>query len=82
MITFYGSFLQSGIRSVLLEYADGGTLEDFFQTMRPPVKPTDLVKFYAALFKILQAISRIHDMDPHEYGGRKSFQGYVFLLRA
>ena len=71
IITFYGSFVQNETYNVLLQYADGGTLEDYFQNVDPPRHPSHTYQFWKSSFGLFMAINRIHDMNPNEEDGRK-----------
>jgi serine/threonine protein kinase len=75
IIGFHGSFTRGDTHNVLLEFADKGTLEDYFRTQIPPVDPEDIINFWQALFKILDALRHIHQLDGT--GGPLIFHGYV-----
>jgi serine/threonine protein kinase len=77
IIGFHGSFTRGDSCHVLLEYADKGTLEDYFEKETPPVDPEEIINFWEALFKILDALSRIHQINPDRAGGPHIFHGYV-----
>jgi serine/threonine protein kinase len=82
IIGFHGSFTRGDSYHVLLEYADKGTLEDYFEKETPPVDPEEIINFWEALFKILDALSRIHQINPDGTGGPHIFHGYVTLPQA
>ena len=69
IIGFHGSFTRGDEHHVLLEYADKGTLEDYFKNETPPVDPEEIINFWKALFKILDALSRIHNTIRGGAGG-------------
>lgn len=75
IIRFHGSFTRGDEHHVLLEYADKGTLEEYFQNEIPPVDPEEIINFWEALFKILDALSRIHRANTDGAGG--NYMGYV-----
>lgn len=79
IIGFHGSFTRGDTHNVLLEYADKGTLEDYFQKEIPPVEPEEIIQFWEALFKVIDALRRIHQTHPD--GGAFIFHGYVILPR-
>lgn len=81
MIGFYGSFIQDGTFNILLEYADGGTLEDYFQMAREPSSGEEILKFWQALFGIIKALDKIHDVRSSDPYGPQIFQGYVCYAR-
>ena len=80
IIGFHGSFTRGDTHNVLLEYADKGTLEKYFLTQIPPVHPEQIINFWQALFKLLDALSRIHEVD-RTTGGPLIIHGYVTLPR-
>lgn len=60
LVQYLGSFKHSDTYNILLEYADGGTLEDFFQNISPPSLAEHMILFWERLFDIFKALSRIH----------------------
>lgn len=60
LIQFLGSYRQGDTYNILLEYADRGTLEDFFRHTTPPSLGEDIVMFWDRLFNVIKALSRIH----------------------
>ena len=63
LIQFFGSYKQGDTYNILLEYADRGTLEDFFRNVTPPSLSEDVVMFWGRLFSIIKALSRIHALE-------------------
>jgi serine/threonine protein kinase len=63
LITFYGSYIHKGTYNIILEYADGGSLEDYFQHNAPPWKSEDIVRLWTSLFGILKALNSIHTVE-------------------
>ncbi|KAL8842972.1 MAG: hypothetical protein Q9176_002275 [Flavoplaca citrina] len=61
LIRYFGSYKQGDTHNVLLEYADLGTLEDYFKKTTPPSLDEDIVMFWGRLFNVLKALSRIHE---------------------
>jgi len=68
VIGFCGSFTQGDTFNVLLEYANGGTLEDFLQKHEPPTNAEDIYKFWSAIFNLTKAIESIHAVSPDPSG--------------
>ena len=66
IIGFYGSFVRNGTFNVLLEYADRGTLAQYFDTVPPPSSGEDILKFWHELSKTLGALTAIHSVQPHD----------------
>lgn len=60
LIKLLGSYKQGDTYNILLEYADRGTLEDFFQTTDPPTRGKDINNFWSGLFSVIKALQRIH----------------------
>lgn len=79
IIGFHGSFTQNGTFNVLLEFADKGTLEEYFEKTSPPSSGEDVIKFWRGLFKILRALNMIHNVPKGESDGPQFFQGYLAL---
>ena len=70
MIGFHGSYIHRGTYNIILEFADGGTLEDFFKERSPPKKGPDIIAFWENLFEVIKALFRLHEQsvsenDPH-----------------
>jgi len=60
MIGFYGSYIHGGSYNILLEFADKGSLEEYFQHETPPSHGEDIIKFWAHLFELTKALNAIH----------------------
>lgn len=61
MIGYYGSFMQENRFNIILEYADQGTLEQYFKKVPPPTTPEDIIQFWEGMFMLLEALMRIHE---------------------
>jgi serine/threonine protein kinase len=65
--TYYGNFQQvkydtlnpKTTNYVIIEYADRGTLKDYF-TKLPPSEPRDIINFWKSLCNIAKALQSIH----------------------
>lgn len=68
MIGFYGSFKQGETSNILLEYAGGGTLEDFLQRNDPPTDSEGIYKLWSAAFEPIKAIQHIHSINRDDDG--------------
>lgn len=66
LIQFLGSYKQGDTYNILLEYADRGTLEDFFGKVPPPSLSEDIVMFWGRFFNVIQALVRIHGTERPE----------------
>lgn len=79
IIGFHGSFVRDGTYNVLLEYADRGTLEQYFDTIQPPSSGEDTIKFWRGLFKTFGALVAIHSVQPSDSAASSDasiFQGW------
>ena len=79
IIGFYGSFVRNGTFNVLLEYADRGTLAQYFDTVSPPSSGKDILKFWRELSKTLGALTAIQSVQPSNpatSSTSQTFQGY------
>lgn len=71
---FYGSWVQFGMYNMILEYVEGGTLADFFQTVEPPTSEEDIGKFWRNLLDIIKVVERIHEL-PSSNSKQEYMQG-------
>lgn len=83
LITFFGSYIHAGTYNVILEYADQGSLEDYFQTIKPPIDLADISKVWVSLFGILKGLESIHRVElarPNAGSGITSIlNGFVII---
>jgi serine/threonine protein kinase len=75
IIAFRGSFIRGDSFNVLLEYADKGSLEDYFRTVQPPADGEQIIQFWEALSEIVGALMKIHGVKPDDTGQGRVFQG-------
>ncbi|KAF4912226.1 Serine/threonine-protein kinase [Colletotrichum fructicola] len=61
IVTYYGSFGCMGRRTIVLEYAPGGTLLQFFKERQPPKTDCHRVQFWQNLFGLLGGLEAIDD---------------------
>lgn len=80
IIKFHGSFVRGTSYNVLLEYADKGTLADYFKTESPPADGKEIIQFWEAMFKLLDALRCIHEVGSDDSHESRVFQGYVTTL--
>ncbi|KPI38136.1 uncharacterized protein AB675_1060 [Cyphellophora attinorum] len=79
LIGCYGAFKQNGSYHVILEYANVGTLEDYFNKVNPPEEKGDVLKLWTNLFDVNNALVKIHDGgDSNSSASQKGeiFQGW------
>ena len=82
-IQYLGSYQQGGTYNILLEFADGGTLEDFFQYTAPPTSSEQILMFWERFFNVVKALSLIHEYEgPEGVKGPDVLVGYVKTLRS
>jgi hypothetical protein len=63
-LKYHGSFIQNQKGYILLEYANEGSLLDFFQRQTPPYTREKLHDLWNNLFELLLGLSILHDHDP------------------
>lgn len=63
LIQFLGSYRQGSTYNILLEYADRGTLEDFFQRESLPTLGDDIFMFWERILHVMKALSSIHSTE-------------------
>lgn len=75
MVKYHGSFIQGENFTIILEYADGGSLLDFYKTTQPPKEWDDLQSFWVAMFRLLESLAVIHNVGaPWSPGRSMTFQ--------
>lgn len=65
MIECFSSYCLGDTCSLLLEYADFGTLEDYLHGVEEPKDSIDIVNFWDGLLRILVAVMTLHAFDLH-----------------
>lgn len=60
VIKFYGSYIHGENYNILLEFADKGSLEEYFRRESPPSRGGDIIKFWEALFQLIKGLKAIH----------------------
>lgn len=74
---FYGSLSFDGTqqRIMILEFAPGGSLEDFFDNTDIPVTPTEYGLLWSRLFRLFDGLHLIHNLWVPEGQSIPSFVG-------
>lgn len=67
IIGFYGSFQQGHRYHLLLQYVDGGNLEDYFKNTPRPMSASDVRQFWASIWPVWQGLYGLHQCI-HERG--------------
>jgi len=62
IIRFYGSYIHGDEFNILLEFADRGSLEGYFQRETPPSHGVDIIKFWEGLFELIKGLKAIHSV--------------------
>ncbi|KAF4633133.1 hypothetical protein G7Y89_g4984 [Cudoniella acicularis] len=62
IIKFYGSYIHGDEYNILLEFAEKGTLEQYFALESPPSRGGDIVKFWEALFRLIKGLKAVHSV--------------------
>ncbi len=62
IIGFSGSYTHGDDYNILLEFADKGSLEEYFQKETPPSHDVDIINFWNGLFQLIKALKAIHSM--------------------
>ncbi|KIW94037.1 uncharacterized protein Z519_05353 [Cladophialophora bantiana CBS 173.52] len=76
LIGFYGAFTQNQSRHIILEYANVGTLEEYWKKVQPPKLGQDIVTLWDNFFKLNKALVQIHENMGTDRAGRlQIFQG-------
>lgn len=60
IMRFHGSYTHGSDYNILLEFADKGSLEEYFQNQTPPSRGGDIIKFWDSLFQLIKALKAIH----------------------
>lgn len=48
--------------NIILEYADKGSLEDFFRNESAPSRGIYIVKFWESMFQLIKGLKAIHSV--------------------
>ncbi|KAM5360453.1 hypothetical protein ACJZ2D_013731 [Fusarium nematophilum] len=77
----YGSFSFKGTQSrmLVLEYAPGGSLVDFFQNTQPPVTPEDFNLLWDRLLELTDGLHALHNLSAPELSSSGSIVGWVLF---
>ena len=67
----------AGTYNILLEYADQGTLEDYYKNTERPSTGRDITNFWSGLLNILGALMAIHGTPERGSDGSPIMNGYA-----
>lgn len=77
-IGFHGAFIQNKSFNILLQYANIGTLEDYFLKATPPKHQNDILTLWRNLFRLADAVVDIHGLPQSSAPEQlRIFQGWV-----
>ncbi|KAI6246710.1 hypothetical protein HI914_04862 [Erysiphe necator] len=62
ILKFFGSFEYRGQSHILLEFADKGTLIDFFKTEAPPTRGDQIIDFWENILQLTKGLKAIHSV--------------------
>ncbi len=65
IIKFYGSYIYRDSYNILLEFADKGSLEEYFRRESPPSRGEDIIKFWEHLFQLIKGLKAIHSAQEY-----------------
>lgn len=63
---FFSSYCVGGTYSILLEFADVGTLEDYMHNVDEPKSGREILDFWSSLLEILTPLMTIHGLQTHD----------------
>ena len=63
IIGFYGGFQHGDVYSIILEYANEGTLEQFFQSQDTPSCGEDLIALWTSWVGVVKGLVSIHEQQ-------------------
>lgn len=63
IIRFHGSYIHGDSYNILLEFADKGSLDEYFQKQMPPSRGRDIIKFWDSLLQLIKALKAIHSFS-------------------
>ena len=76
IIEFYGSYIHEDSFNILLEFADKGSLAQYFREEAPPTTGEEIIKFWGSIFMLGQALAAIHQVKPRlPTNGAATLQG-------
>jgi len=62
IIGFYGSFIYGDTPTIILEYADRGTLDEFLKDTPAPEAGEDIIRLWDGLLRLQVALNTIHNI--------------------
>lgn len=75
IVDYYGHFVQNNKHCILLEYAQLGNLEMYFEKASPPESAADMLQFWQSMFKLLDGLALIHNLGGPNEGSTTAFLG-------
>ncbi|KAL9611816.1 MAG: hypothetical protein Q9167_003584 [Letrouitia subvulpina] len=76
IIAFYGGFERENMYNIILEYADGGSLDEFMERTPAPPDSNQLLVFWDQFFNILYGLAIIHGEGSEEGNGPHMLLGW------
>ncbi|KAH8836772.1 hypothetical protein MCOR01_010433 [Pyricularia oryzae] len=79
-LSCYGTFQQNGFGAIVLEYANGGSLLDYFRKTTPPQNRDGLCQFYNALLDLPRAVFTLSNVGSSGYTHQDIKPGNIFVF--
>ena len=61
LVDFHKAFKQNESCHIILQHANLGTLEDFFQNVDPPKSGHQILRLWSRIFELNKTVESIHD---------------------
>jgi hypothetical protein len=62
-VSYYGSFTHGSTFNIILEYANRGNLEHYFQKTTPPREPEDINNFWKSLISLIEVLAALRNLN-------------------
>jgi serine/threonine protein kinase len=76
VIRFLGSFTHGATFNIILEYANGGTLENYFRQFPPPSLSRDIHHFWESLLRLISVLTYLQNLKFYD---NSVYQGYAIM---
>jgi serine/threonine protein kinase len=81
VVKYFGSFTQQGKSTIILEWANDGDLQSFFNSVDRPYRQLDRREFWASFFRLLMGLHATHNLNATQEPPKKQWllKGFVML---
>ncbi|ORX99551.1 kinase-like domain-containing protein [Clohesyomyces aquaticus] len=62
LLNLYGHFRYKGEYHLILEYADLGNLDNYWEKIGPPLRVEDRIRFFQGLAQLVKVLQRMHEL--------------------